>query len=95
MNSPEIQQFILEHKELFWYTPEDKKVEISEELLIETLMNYGTLDDIRKLFNILGKEHVANVFFGLEGRKRLNYFPEIHHFFSLVLRKYAPGNSKS
>lgn len=25
MNSPEIKQFIREHRNLFWYIPEDKK----------------------------------------------------------------------
>jgi len=34
MNSPEIKQFIREHSNLFWYTPEDKKEEISHEFLV-------------------------------------------------------------
>jgi len=43
MNSPEIKQFIHEHSNLFWYTPEDKKEEISTEFLVETILNYGDL----------------------------------------------------
>jgi hypothetical protein len=40
------------------------------------------------LFDLLGIKKVAEVFFNLEGRKKLNYFPEIYHYFSLVLKRY-------
>ncbi len=89
MNSPEIKQFIREHSALFWYTPEDKKEEISHELLIETTLNYGELNDIKRLVEIMGMERISEVFFNLEGRKKLNYYPEIFHYFSLLFRKYA------
>jgi hypothetical protein len=92
MNSPEIKQFIREHSALFWYTPEDKKEEISHELLIETLLNYGELNDIRQLIRIMGIEHISEIFFNLQGRKKLNYYPEIHNFFSLLFKNYAQGN---
>jgi len=35
MNSPEIKEFIYQHSSLFWYTPEDKKGDISHEYLIQ------------------------------------------------------------
>ena len=37
MHSPEIKEFIQEQSALFWYTPEDKKGEISLEYLAETM----------------------------------------------------------
>jgi hypothetical protein len=89
MNSPEIKQFIRGHSNLFWYIPEDKKEEISKELLVETILNYGTLDDFRELVKIFGVQQLANIFFGTKGRKKLNYYPEIYHYFSLVFKKYA------
>ena len=92
MNSPEIKQFIREHSDLFWYTPDESKEDISNELLVETILNYGNMDDIRRLINIMGMEYVSGIFFGLEGRKKLNYYPEIHNFFSLLFSKYARGN---
>jgi hypothetical protein len=51
MNSPEIKQFIREHNSLFWYTPDDKKEEISNEFLVETILNYGDINSIIQLFN--------------------------------------------
>lgn len=92
MNSPEIKQFIREHSSLFWYTPEEKKEEIGHELLIEMILNYGGLDDIRQLIRIMGIESISEIFFSVQGRKKLNYYPEIYHFFSLLFKKYVQGN---
>jgi hypothetical protein len=95
MNSPEIKAFIKENEHLFWYTPKDKKEDISQELLVETILNYGDLNEVKKLIQIIGKEQLGTIFFNLQGRKKLNYYPEIYHFFSLVFKKYAPGNIQS
>jgi hypothetical protein len=92
MNSPEVKQFIREHSAFFWYIPEDKKEEISHELLIETALNYCDLNDIRNLIGIMGIERISEVFFNAQGRKKLNYFPEIYNYFSLLFRKYAQRN---
>jgi len=88
-HSPEIKAFIREHSVLFWYTPEDKKEEISEELLVEMILNYGDLDAILTLIELMGIKKVSSVFFNAKGRKKLNYFPEIYHFFSLFFTRYA------
>ncbi len=88
-NTPEIKQFIRQYKNLFWYTPENKKENISHELLVETILNYGDLEAVKKLFSVMGIKKVAEVFFGMQGRKKLNYFPEIYNFFSLYFKQYA------
>ncbi|MBE0648329.1 MAG: hypothetical protein IH596_11145 [Bacteroidales bacterium] len=88
-HSPEIKAFIRQHSALFWYTPEDKKEEISEELLVEMILNYGDLEAIQKLIEIMGIRKVSSVFFSAEGRKKFNYFPEIYHFFTLFFTRYA------
>lgn len=89
MNNPEVKAFIRQHSSLFWYTPEDKKEDIGPELLVETILNYGTLDDVRNLFKVFGIKETARVFFDAEGRKKLNYYPEVYNFFSLYFKKYA------
>lgn len=89
MNSPEIEQFINKNNHLFWYTPEDRKKEISLELLVENTLNYGSLDDFRLLVSLVGIRRVSDVFYSAEERKKMNYYPEIHHFFSLIFKKYA------
>ena len=81
--------FIKKHSNLFWYTPEREKQDIGDDLLVETTLNYGTLDDFRELKRILTPKRLAKVFFSAKGRKAGNYYPEIRNFFSLVLRQYA------
>ena len=83
------EQIIDKHSSLFWYTPDDRKHEISDALLVERILNDGTLDDYHELIQTLGGKHVAEVFFSATGRQKQNYYPEIYHFFSLVLQKYV------
>jgi len=89
MKSPELKTFIQQHASLFWYTPQDKKEDISDELLMETMLNYGTIDDFIQLKKLMGVSYLANIFMGLEGRKKMNYYPEIYNFFYLYFQKYA------
>jgi hypothetical protein len=89
MRSPEIKAFILKHSDLFWYTPQDKKVEISDEYLLENILNYGTLNDFKELERLMGIDNLANIFFNLEGRKKMNIYPEIYNFFYHYFNKYA------
>ncbi len=93
MYSSDIKLFIKEKKSLFWYTPEDKKEEISPALLVETILNYGSLDDVRRLIRLMGMDEVSRIFFSARGRQKLNYYPEVYNYFSLLFRKYAQGNS--
>ena len=94
MRSQEVKDFIRKNSYLFWYTPEDKKEDISDEFLMETILNYGTLDDFITFKNILGVSYLSNLFFNLERRKKLNYFPEIYNFFSLYFQHYAQRDTK-
>lgn len=89
MNSPEIKAFINDRGNLFWYIPRDKKGEISHELLVETIFNYGSLNDIRELILIMGIRRLSEIFSGIKGRQKLNYYPEMYHFFSVLINKYA------
>jgi hypothetical protein len=92
MNSLEVQQFIREQSHLFWYTPEDKKAEISHEFLVETILNYGDMDGVVKLFNLLGIKTVADIFFtsiNLSQRRSGNFHEIIINYFTLVFNKYA------
>jgi hypothetical protein len=92
MNSTEIKQFIREHKNLFWYIPDDKKEGISKEFLVETILNYGDIKAVIRLFNLFGIKEVAKIFFGsiaLSNRRKGNYHELTINYFTLVFRKYA------
>ena len=89
MNSPGIKEYIKEYGYLFWYTPDDEKENISKELLVETILNYGDLNAIKKLFAVMGITETAAIFFNAEGRKKFNYYPEVYSFFSLYFKRNA------
>ena len=96
MNSPEIKQYIREHSNLFWYTPDDKKEDISTEFLVETILNYGDKEAVLQLFDLLGINNVAQVFFdsiNLSDRRKGNYHEITVNYFTLLFRKYAQRNN--
>ena len=93
MYNSEIKAFIRGKSNLFWSVPEDKKEEVSPALLVETILNYGTMDDVRTLFRLMGIEEVSRIFFSAKGRQKLNYYPQIYNYFSLLFGKYAQRNS--
>ena len=83
------EKYIADHAALFWYTPEAKKKDISDSLLVETILNYGSTDDVKALFKLMGMDKVAAIFFAAKGRQKLNYFPQIYNFFTLVFNRYV------
>lgn len=83
------EQFIEKHNPLFWYTPVASKKDISDSLLVETILNYGTMDDVRELFTVMGIEKVASVFFAAKERQIGNYYPEIYNYFTLLFNRYV------
>jgi hypothetical protein len=89
MRTPEMKEFILQHSNLFWYIPQDKKVDVSDELLVENILNYGTLTDFKELEKLMGKENLSTIFFSLEGRKIQNYYPQICNFFYHYFKNHA------
>ena len=89
MRSAEVKKFIDDHGYLFWYSPAPKSETVSDELLVESMLNYGTWEEVHNMFNIMGLKKTASVFWGMTGRKKLNFFPEIHNYFTLYFAKYA------
>jgi len=92
MNSPEIKAFIKENSSLFWYTPQDRKEDIGPEFLVETILNYGDIHAVRKLFKLMGVEKVAEIFFhsiNLSERRKGNFHESTVNFFTLYFNRYA------
>jgi len=90
MHSKEIADYVRRHSALFWYTPQDKLDSVSLSFLTETVLNYGTLDDVRELFAVAGVKNVAEAFREATRKsQRDNYFPEVKNYFTLYFDKYA------
>ncbi len=94
MNVAEIKKLIEEYRDLFWYIPENEKENISQETLVETILNHGDMQAVKKLFKVMGTDKVASIFFDAKGRRICNYYPEVYNFFSLYFKKNVQRNIK-
>ena len=89
MNPPKIKEFIRENSSLFWWIKEEEKENISIEFLVETILNYGNEKNIKKLFDLVGIDRVADIFYKQTSCRRVNYFPQVVNFFNLYFKKNA------
>jgi len=92
MRSIELKQYIEDHKHLFWYSPAPKSETVSDELLVEIILNYGSMDDIRALFSVMNINNVARIFFdsiNKSERRKRNYHELTINYFTLLFNRYA------
>jgi len=93
MRTQELKDFINEHSALFWYSPEPKEKTVTDELLVETILNYGDTEAVKQLFAVFGLRNVADIFRSFTGqseRCKGNYFPPVYNYFNLYFNRYAP-----
>ncbi len=92
MHTPEIKAFIEKHAALFWYTPPEAKEKISDELLVETILNYGDMNAVIELLTCMGIGKVAQIFrkaIRQSTRTKGNYQELTINYFTRVFNKYA------
>ncbi len=85
-----IGDFVRKKKHLFWSTKNYDS--LSNEAVVEGILNYGDWDDVQEMIKILGMQKTAQIFrlkstpdkFG-----RQNYRPEIKNYFNLYFNKHA------
>ena len=82
-----LKDFIKKRRDLVWYVKSPEN--LSQEAIVEAVLNYGDFDDVKKLFSILGIKRVAGIFKKQTRRKRINYDPKIAHYFNLYFKKYV------
>lgn len=82
-----IGDFARKRKYLFWSTKNYDG--LSHGAVIEAVLNYGDMNDVRELITLLGIQEVAKIFRENTNRARVNYDPKIVNYFSLFFQKYA------
>ena len=65
---------------LAWYIKEPEK--LSEESVLEHILNYGNWDDVQQFIRIKGKVNTRKLFNKTLSNKRSNYDPAINSFFT-------------
>lgn len=82
--------FVRQRKYLFWST--NNYDGLSRGAVIEAILNYGDMNDVRELISLLGMREVAKIFREKSKKSemgRQNYRPEIINYFRLYFQKYA------
>lgn len=85
----DIHEFIKKRPYLIWYTQNFDH--LSEDAIVEAVLNYGDFDDVRKMIAILGIPKISKIFRKRAWQRRSNYRPEIKNYFKLYFKKYAPS----
>jgi|AntRauTorcE11897_2_1112592.scaffolds.fasta_scaffold19698_2 hypothetical protein len=86
-NKEELKKKFLSKRRCLWWGV--KEVEnISDEAMLETILNYGDWDDVLGVFEILGRKKAAEIFFKQIKNKRVNYRPKTLHYFKLYFKKH-------
>ncbi|OHB18603.1 MAG: hypothetical protein A2666_01380 [Parcubacteria group bacterium RIFCSPHIGHO2_01_FULL_47_10b] len=82
--------FIKERRYLIWYVKDTSQ--LSEDSVVEAVLNYGDWDDVQQLFKIVGMQKAASIFRRKSKKSaagRQNYRPEIKHYFTQYFKQYA------
>ncbi len=82
-----VQQYIKKRPYLVWDIKDPEK--LSNESIVVAVLNYGDLDDVKKIIDILGIKKIAKIFDKQYKWKRSNFEPKIANYFKLYFKKYA------
>ena len=92
LNKTPEKKYIEDRQAFFWYSPAPKSETVSDELLVEHILNYGSMDDVRELFNVMDINKAANIFFNSinkSERRKANYDDLTINYYTLFFNKYA------
>ena len=87
--NPEINKFIMENSSLFWWIKPEEKPNISINALVEAVLNYGNEKSVKKLFDLIEINKVADIFFRQISGKRSNYNKRTINFFKIYFKRHA------
>ena len=91
-NKNKIKELINEYSDLFWYSPPNKKENIDEDQLVETILNYGDERAVKRLIDIMGIDKVAAIFkkhITTSNRRKNNYHELVANYFQLYFSRHA------
>jgi len=90
MLPPALHRLVVENRPLFWSIAETELGNISSELVVETILNFGSLKSVKQLFEVMGTDQAAKIFASQQSLKRNNYFPQVSHYFNLYFESHVP-----
>ena len=86
---PQLLQLVKNSRPLFWSIGEDRLQNLNESSVVETILNYGNLSQVEHLFQVLGTQKVADIFYTHISQKRNNYYPQVSNFFDKYFKRHV------
>jgi hypothetical protein len=77
----------LKDSDIFWDIPKDKISQLSEEAIVERILNYGDMDQLRAVTK--NKEKFSKIYTKIRDKKRCNLSPLVINYIDLYLEKHA------
>jgi hypothetical protein len=82
-----IKQFIQKNRQFWWYVKDPFKLDDSA--IVEGVIKYGDMKEIRQLIKILGINKTAKIFSRQSSAKRSNYDAKTINYFKQYFKQYA------
>ncbi len=100
-NQEAIKAFLEMNKDLFWHIPNSKIKDISLDVLVEFVINYGDYSCVKEMLEIVGVKKVAEIIYkdnnaSFENPNKVvrnNYNDLNRNLFKLYFDKHAPRNT--
>lgn len=100
-NQEAIKAFLEMNKDLFWHIPKSKIKDISLDVLVEFVINYGNYSCVKEMLEIVGVKKVAEIIYkdnnaSFENPNKVvrnNYNDLNRNLFKLYFDKHAPRNT--
>jgi hypothetical protein len=70
---------------LWWWVRDSEKLSLQS--VVEGVLAYGDMGDVEKLFHLVGRRKVADIFFEQISGSRCNYRPQTVNFFRKVFSR--------
>jgi hypothetical protein len=90
MTDPRLYQLVKANRALFWSVGDDNLDKLDESSIVEGFLNFGNENNVKALFDILGTNNVAKIFYDHVSRPRHNYYAQPAHYFKLYFSRHAP-----
>ena len=81
------QDIIKKKPYLAWYVKDPGR--LTDESVLEHVLNYGNWDDVETYIKIKGLSKTAQIFENGAHKSRTNYLPEVERYFRRYFQKYA------
>lgn len=85
----QLYELVKKNQPLFWSIDKKKLKDLDEAAVVETILNFGKLGDVKELFLTLGIKKVAKIFYTQISQKRNNYYPPVSHYFDKYFKRHV------